>query len=97
MKVSHDWTIHVEYRQQLINLDTLFYKWLRCELVHAAELPNDLRVDDRLGAPGELVVRAGGEPDNVLLLSEGWYHHLVRTVERSLETHDVALGAVDTT
>lgn len=33
LRRQHEWTISVEYRGAQIDLDQLFWKWLRCELV----------------------------------------------------------------
>lgn len=68
MKTTHGWTIGIEYRGQVVDLDHLFYKWLRCELVHTAALPVDLRIEDQLGDPNANSVRAGGAPDYTVLL-----------------------------
>lgn len=73
LKSTHDWKVEVEYRGGLIDLDHLFYKWLRCSLVHEAALPPDLRFDERVGDSSIWTVRAGGAPDHCVLLSLGWY------------------------
>jgi len=49
---------------------------VRCELVHEGGLPVDVRFIEDVG-PGELSVRAGGNPDYVLLLSPGWFDQLL--------------------
>jgi hypothetical protein len=36
-------------------------------------------------APGSLSVRAGGAPEFLLKVSEGWFHHLVGAVVRAPE------------
>lgn len=60
-------------------IEHIFYKWFRCELVHEGGLPIDIEFmpDDK---PGLLSVRAGGSPDFVLKVSEGWFHHLISAV-----------------
>ncbi len=66
----------VEYRGDIWPIERVFYKWARCELVHQGGLPVDIRFKDD-AAPGELSVRAGGSPNYVLLVSPGWFDHLV--------------------
>jgi hypothetical protein len=67
--------ISVEFRGQLEPLERIFYKWLRCELVHDGGLPVDVSFTKSSG-DGELSVRAGGAPDYVLLVSPSWFHKL---------------------
>lgn len=66
----HDWRISVEYKGQQVELDLLFWKWLRCELAHTAALPIDISFTSTLDG---LAVRAGGAPDYQLLLSREWF------------------------
>jgi hypothetical protein len=73
LKSRHEWTISVEFRGKLWDLDELFYKWLRCELVHEAALPIDIRIDGSLSG---LEVRAGGAPDYLVLISPDWFSYL---------------------
>ena len=40
LKSRHSWTISVEFRGEQWDLDELFYKWFRCELVHKARAPS---------------------------------------------------------
>src|SRR6185295_14062865 len=62
---------NVEYRGALHSIPHIFYKWLRCELVHEGAVPIDIEF---LGDPndGVLSLRAGGAPQEVLQLSHGW-------------------------
>lgn len=80
MKTTHDWTTSIEYRGQQIDVDHFFYKWLRCELIHTAALPIDLRIDNEFADPASYTVRAGGAPDHTVLLTPGWYHFLTQAV-----------------
>jgi len=73
----------VEYRGAQIDLDQLFWKWLRCELVHAGRLPPDLRFDDHFADPSGLSVRAGGAPDRIVLLTPGWFFSLTTSIRHS--------------
>ena len=68
--------ISVEFRGELQTLERIFYKWMRCELVHEGGLPIDLRFKED-AEPGELSLRAGGAPDYVLLVSPGWFDQLL--------------------
>jgi len=68
--------ISVEFRGELNSLESLFYKWMRCELVHEGGLPLDLRFKDD-GEPGELSIRAGGAPEYILLVSPEWFEQLI--------------------
>lgn len=73
LKSRHAWTISVEFRGEQWDLDALFYKWLRCELVHEAGLPVDIRIGASLTG---LEVRAGGPPEDVVLISPDWFGYL---------------------
>ena len=64
----------VEFRGELREVAAIFYKWLRCELVHEGGLPVDVQFEEdeeRLG------VRAGGAPAFTLLLTTGWFFKLL--------------------
>lgn len=79
LTTAHSVRLSVEYRGESHPIEHIFYKWFRCELVHEGGLPIDIEFmpDD---APGALSVRAGGAPEFVLKVSEGWFHHLVTSV-----------------
>ena len=66
----------VEFRGGLQPLEYVFYKWMRCALVHEGELPVDLKFKEDAD-PGETSVRAGGAPEYVLLVSPGWFYQLI--------------------
>lgn len=71
--------ISVEYRGELHPVYHIFYKWFRCELIHEGALPVDVEfMPDP--EPGVLSIRAGGAPDYVLKVSEGWFDELLQTV-----------------
>jgi hypothetical protein len=80
LKSRHTWTIAVEFRGKSWDLDELFYTWLRCELVHAARLPVDIRIDDALSG---LEVRAGGPPEYVVLIAPDWFDFFVQAASAS--------------
>lgn len=68
--------LSVEFRRELRPLEQVFYKWMRCELVHDSGLPVDLGFNKN-AEPGELSVRASGAPNYVLLISPGWFDQLI--------------------
>ena len=80
MRTTNDWTIAVEHRGEAVDIDHLFYKWMRCELVHKGSLPPDVRIDENFPDPMACGVRAGGEPEYTVLLSPGWYSFLTSAV-----------------
>ncbi len=70
----------VEYHGQQIPFAGLFYKVLRCQLVHEGNIPID--VEFMMDLPDQaLALRAGGAPAFILQLSPGWFHALVQCVE----------------
>ena len=79
LESAHSVRLSVEYRGECQAMEHIFYKWFRCELVHEGGLPVDIAFipDD---ASGALSVRAGGAPEFLLKLSEGWFNHLVHAV-----------------
>lgn len=72
--------ISVEYRSKLWPLEQVFYKWVRCEIVHQGGLPMDLCFTEDADM-SELKVRAGGAPDYVLLVSPGWFYQVIAWAE----------------
>jgi len=72
--------LRVEFRGELWDIETLLYKWVRCELVHEAAVPIDIAIDDALGEG--LAVRAGGAPNFTLALSPGWFAFLTAAGSR---------------
>lgn len=69
--------ISVEFRGGQEPLEHVFYKWMRCALVHDAAFPEDLHfleTDD----PNTLSLRAGGAPEYKLLIAPGWFDELLR-------------------
>lgn len=71
--------VGVEYRGECHPIATIFYKWFRCELVHAGGLPVDIELIDT----EKMSLRAGGYPEYVLKISRGWFHWLVQSVNQS--------------
>ncbi len=76
---AHSVRLSVEYHGEAHPIEHIFYKWLRCELVHEGGLPIDIEfMPDP--EPGALGVRAGGSPEYILKLSNGWFEHLIGAV-----------------
>jgi hypothetical protein len=69
----------VEYRGEVHTIEHILYKWLRCELVHEGGLPTDIEFIPNLN-PGVRSLRAGGAPEYVLKLSDGWFDFLIHSV-----------------
>lgn len=69
----HSARIGVEYRGQCHQIEHIFYKWLRCNLVHEGALPIDIEfIDTDL-----TTIRAGGAPEYILKLGNGWFQRIV--------------------
>src|SRR5205085_11978480 len=79
---AHTVRISIEYRGECHPIEHIFYKWLRCELVHEGSIPIDIQFMSG-EKPGVLSVRAGGTPEYVLKISHGWFYHLVNLVIRA--------------
>lgn len=69
----------VEYRGELHSIQHVFYKWLRCELVHEGGVPIDIEFTPDDGQGG-VSVRAGGAPEYILKLSRNWFVELLEAV-----------------
>jgi hypothetical protein len=78
----------IEYRGKLHSIERILYKWLRCELVHEGTLPIDIQLMPE-SEPGSMSVRAGGEPEYLLKIGEGWFGHMISSVLNAPE-HDPA-------
>lgn len=62
--------LSVEFRGQLYSIEHILYKWLRCELLHEAQIPVDVQFMPDT-EPNTIKVRAGGAPEYTLKLSLG--------------------------
>lgn len=71
MRAALSMNLSAEFRGEMLAIERIFYKWLRCELVHAGGLPDDVKIDPELG--NELTLRAGGAPEYLLKFSSGWF------------------------
>lgn len=79
LESAHSVRISVEYRGECLPVEQIFYKWVRCQLVHEGGLPVDIEFMPE-AVPGTVSVRAGGAPEYVLRISDGWFHHMVGAV-----------------
>lgn len=68
--------LSAEFRGECHSVCHIFYKWLRCELVHEGGIPVDIEFLDRPGC----WIRAGGAPSFKLQLSYDWFDELFRLV-----------------
>lgn len=95
---SHKERVSVEYRGRCHPIETIMYKWLRCQLVHEGETPVDLKFMDEQ-EPGGTSVRAGGAPEYILKIGFGWFDHMFAQVcgapENSGEFADLLTSAPD--
>lgn len=74
----------VEFRGECQPLEHIFYKWLRCQLVHEGSLPVDIHFMPE-SESGWMSIRAGGPPENVLEIGHGWFHHMIGSVKQARE------------
>lgn len=84
----HHARIHVEYRGECQAVEYIFYKWLRCQLVHEAELPSDIQFMDEQHK-GTMSVRAGGAPEYILKIGIGWFDYMIHCVINAPENGNV--------
>jgi len=79
--------LSIYYRGQLRPIEQILYKWIRCVLVHEADWPVDIEfVPDP--APGLSTVRAAGLSEDVLQISESWFHDLIFLVRKAAVNYD---------
>jgi hypothetical protein len=74
----------LEYKGELQSIEFIFYKFMRCQLVHEGELPPDIKFSQEM-EPGQMSARAGGAPEYILKIGKGWYFHLVHAVKTAPE------------
>ncbi|MGD0536798.1 MAG: hypothetical protein ABSC03_04035 [Verrucomicrobiota bacterium] len=87
----HTVRISVEYRGECHPVEHIFYKWLRCQLVHEGGLPPDIRFT-KDSEPGSMSVRAGGAPEFILKIGTGWFSHMIASVQQAPENADQCRG-----
>jgi hypothetical protein len=81
VRESSNVRLSVEFRGDIHPLETVFYKFLRCELVHEGGLPQDIKFADEKQS-NTMSVRAGGAPDYLLIVGTGWYFHLIEIARK---------------
>jgi hypothetical protein len=79
--------VGVEFRGELHSIPYIFYKWLRCELVHEGGIPMGIEFVGDVGSR-LLSIRAGGAPNYVLQLSHGWLFEILDLVRTSPLNND---------
>jgi hypothetical protein len=79
-KDFNDHVLNVEFRGECEPIEKIFYKWMRCELVHEGGLPADIKFmkEEKYGT---MSIRAGGKPDYILKIGEGWFFHIVQSTK----------------
>ena len=87
LKDSHTARLSVEYRGECYPIEHIFYKWLRCHLVHEGEIPIDIQFTQDT-QNGLMSVRAGGAPEFILKIGTGWFHHMISFVVQASENAD---------
>jgi hypothetical protein len=87
LKDSHTFRLSVEYRGECHPIEHVFYKWLRCQLVHEGEIPIDIEFMQE-AQPGSISVRAGGAPEYILKIGTGWFNHMIDSVVQAPENAD---------
>jgi hypothetical protein len=93
LEAAHTVRISVEYRGECLPVEQIFYKWFRCQLVHEGGLPVDIEfMPDSV--PGTVSVRAGGAPEYLLKVSDGWFDHMVGAVALAPENADELSGSL---
>jgi len=67
----------ISFRGELVSLDSLIYKWLRCELVHEGGLPVGLKIDAKDTHSLASIRMTEGYPVSI---PATWYHSLIINV-----------------
>lgn len=87
---AHPVRLSIEYRGAQVPIERLFWKWLRCEMIHQGALPLDIQFMGKDTA-GQMFARAGGAPAYQVRLGHGWFHHVVTAVVQAPENADLLL------
>jgi hypothetical protein len=83
-------TLSVEFRGKLESIENIFYKWVRCELIHEGEIPIDITFMEDV-KPRSMSIRAGGSPSINLKIGTGWFFHIVNSLRESSESKNSPL------
>jgi hypothetical protein len=81
---QYSWGSRIEHRSQFLTVEELMWKWMRCEMAHRGELPFHVQFFDVDEDPDDLRIQTGGQPENCVRISDGWYWLLRRLIEDSL-------------
>jgi hypothetical protein len=87
LKDFHTVRLSVEYRGECHPIEHVFYKWLRCQLVHEAGILLDIQFMQD-AQPGSMSVRTGGAPEYILKIGTGWIYHMIGSVVQAPENAD---------
>lgn len=84
LRDTHSVRLGVEYRGECHPIEYIFYKWLRCQLVHEGGLPLNIKFmkEDETGL---MSVRAGGAPEYILKIGRGWFANMIGSVMQAPE------------
>ena len=83
LQESHGGRISAEFRGECIPIEEIFYKWVRCQLVHEGELPFDIEfINDKNEG---MTIRAGGPPEYKLLICYNWINYLINAIINASE------------
>ena len=84
LRDAHLPILRVEYRGECQPIEHIFYKWLRCQLVHEGGLPIDIQF-----MRGTMSLRAGGAPEYIMKIGHGWFDHMTGLVMQAPENSGV--------
>lgn len=87
LRDTHLPVLRVEYRGERHPFEYIFYKWLRCQLVHEGGLPVDIQFMTE-DTQGSMSVRAGGAPEYILKIGDGWLNHIISSVIQAPENSE---------
>lgn len=76
---------NVRFRGDMHRIESVFYKWLRCELAHAGSLPSDVHFVRDQPSGGRMI---SVEPSSGLTLGHGWLIALIDVVINAPENRD---------
>lgn len=80
---SHPGRIGLEFRGKCELIEEIFYKWMRCELIHEGKLPFDIEFINDKG--NGMTARAGGHPEYKLLIGYNWIDYLINAIVKAPE------------
>ena len=75
----NSFTLSVEFRGKLESIEYIFYKWIRCSLIHEGEIPFDILIMEDAN-PESMSIRAGGYPEFTLKIGTGWFFLIINSI-----------------